>query len=90
MFNTGAKKVKPNGTFYLEVHFKSILIEDLKQVTTFYSGIAYVNKRTEPEQFPHYLDKTQLRLPSVLKSTMLYRQPREEDKGHCFLQEDKW
>lgn len=40
MFNTGVKKVKPNGTFHLQVHFKSILIgEDLKQVTTFYSDM---------------------------------------------------
>lgn len=85
MFNSAIKKVKPNGTFYLQVHFKSILIEeDLKKVTNFYSDMPHVNKRTEPEQFPHYLDKTQLRLPSVLKSQKLYRQPREGDKGHSF------
>lgn len=84
MFNTGVKKVKPNRTFYLQVHFKSILIEeDLKQVTTFYSDMPHEHKRTEPEQFPRYLDKTQ-RLPSVLKSKKLYRQPRERDKGHSF------
>lgn len=85
MFNTGVKKVKPNGTFYLQAHFKSILIEeDLKQVTTLYSDMPHEHKRTEPEQFPHYLDKTQLRLPSVLKTKKLYRQPREGDKGYSF------
>lgn len=78
--------MKPNRTFYLQVHFKSILIEeDLKQVTTFYSDMPREHKRTEPEQFPCYLDKTQLRLPSVLKSKKkLYRQPRERDKGNSF------
>lgn len=50
MFNSAIKKVKPNGTFYLQVHFKSILIEeDLKKVTNFYSDMPHVNKRTEPE-----------------------------------------
>lgn len=77
------KKVKPKGTFHLQVHFKSTLIgEDLKQVTTFYSDMPNASKRMEPEQFPHYLDKTQLRLPSVLRSKKLYRHPREGDKGH--------
>lgn len=85
MFNYGVKKVKPNGTFYLQVHFKSILIEeDFKQVTPFYSDMSHVNKRTEPEQFSHYLDKTHLRWPNVLKSKKLYRQPRKADKGHSF------